>query len=138
MSVPMPQGWWENNIPTDLNPSEIVQLVEGLTEGGHPALPQLQSVATGYERARTRGFPEPTYRCPVCFDSGLQKITFGQHDVGNPEEQRVVLVMASEERPVYKHCTGIAQTGCRYRVWRIEQLAGHAKDSRQREREAGL
>lgn len=131
MNASMPQCWWEQNVPTDLNPTEIVQLVEGLTEGGHPALPQLRSLAQGYERARAKGFPEPTYRCPICFDSGLQKITAGQFDVGNAEEQRVVMVVASEDRPVYRRCRGVARTGCVYQAWRIGQLTSRAKEPRQ-------
>lgn len=66
-------GWWDTHVDPKLNPVETVQLVDDLTAGLHPALPELRLIAKWYERAMLRRTLTggPTYRCSKCHDVGL-------------------------------------------------------------------
>lgn len=62
---------------------------------------------------------EPTYRCPICRDQGMEELIVGRHDVGHGHEK--IIVEATNLRPVYRKCKGPHGSGCPYRKWSAEQ-----------------
>lgn len=63
---------------------------------------------------------EITYRCPVCRDVGLVEHMSGKFDVSHDRERKT-LVEASEAKPVFGKCRGLALTGCPFQAWRSRQ-----------------